>query len=130
MATKRIYYDDAFVREFEAEVLLCTEQTGNGVKRWRVLLDRTALYPASGGQPDDRGRIGRATVVETVDEGEEIGHFLDAPVNLGPVKAEVDWKRRFDHMQQHTGQHLLSAVLQSKFGLETVSFHLGEEVCT
>jgi alanyl-tRNA synthetase len=130
MTTKRIYYDDAFVREFEAEVLSCAEQAGNGAKRWRVVLDRTALYPASGGQPDDRGRIGGAAVVEIVDEGEEIAHFLDAPVNPGPVRAQVDWNRRFDHMQQHTGQHLLSAVLQSEFGLETISFHLGEEICT
>jgi alanyl-tRNA synthetase len=130
MTTKRIYYDDAFLREFEAEVLACEERPGNLGKRWRVLLDRTALYPASGGQPDDRGKIGAAEVVEIVDEGEEIAHFVDRPLSLGPVKAEVDWKRRFDHMQQHTGQHLLSAVLQTKFGLETVSFHLGEEVCT
>jgi len=127
---ERIYYDDAFVREFEAEVLACEEQIGNSRKRWRVLLDRRPLYPASGGQPDDHGKIGEAHVVEVVDEGEEIAHFIDAPVSLGPVKAAVDWKRRFDHMQQHTGQHLLSAVLQTKFGLETVSFHLGEEICT
>lgn len=140
MATKRIYYDDAFVRDFQAEVLACTEvvagkdasggSAGNSGKRWRVVLDRTALYPASGGQPDDRGRIGGAAILEIVDEGEEIAHFVGAPVALGPVKAEVDWKRRFDHMQQHTGQHLLSAVLQEKFGLPTVSFHLGEEICT
>jgi len=130
MTTKRIYYDDAFVREFTAEVLACEEQAGNSGKRWRVVLDRTALYPASGGQPDDRGQIGAAAVVEIVDEGEEIAHFVDAPVSLGPVRGEVDFKRRFDHMQQHTGQHLLSAVLQARFGLETVSFHLGEEICT
>ncbi len=140
MATKRIYYDDAFVKEFEAEVLECAAVvdgkgtagggTGNSGKRWRVVLDRTALYPASGGQPDDRGKIGGAGILEIVDEGEEVAHFADAPVSLGRVKAEVDWKRRFDHMQQHTGQHLLSAVLQEKFGLPTVSFHLGEEICT
>jgi len=130
MATKRIYYDAAFAKEFEAEVLSCTEQQGNEAKRWRVVLDKTALYPASGGQPDDRGRIGEAAVVEIVEEGEEIAHFVDRPVRLGPAKAEVDWKRRFDHMQQHTGQHLLSAVLQTRLGLETVSFHLGEEICT
>lgn len=130
METERIYYDDAFVKQFDAEVLSCTEKTENGAKRWRVVLDRTALYPASGGQPDDRGRIGGADVVEIVDEGEEIGHFVDRLVELGPVKAEVDWKRRFDHMQQHTGQHLLSAVLQTRFGRETISFHLGEEICT
>lgn len=140
MTTKRIYYDDAFVKNFEAEVLECTDAVdekgaaggdgGNSAKRWRVLLDRTALYPASGGQPDDRGKIGGTSIVEVVDEGEEIAHLVDAPVSLGPVKAEVDWKRRFDHMQQHTGQHLLSAVLQERFGLPTVSFHLGEEICT
>jgi alanyl-tRNA synthetase len=130
MATQRIYYDDAFVREFEAEVLTCEEQARNAGKRWRVVLDRTALYPASGGQPDDRGKIGEAEIVEVVDEGEEIVHFVDRPVSLDRVKAEIDWARRFDHMQQHTGQHLLSAVLHTKFGLETVSFHLGEEICT
>ena|SRR2546422_688091 len=89
VATKRIYYDDAFVREFEAEVLACTEHGGNSEKRWRVLLDRTALYPASGGQPDDRGKIGTAEVVEIVDEGEEIGHFVDRPVGLGPATAST-----------------------------------------
>src|SRR5262249_36904759 len=68
--------------------------------------------------------------VEVVDEGEEIAHLVDRPVSIGPVKSEVEWKRRFDHMQQHTGQHLLSAVLQKQFGLETESFHLGEEICT
>jgi alanyl-tRNA synthetase len=130
MATQRIYYDDTFVREFEAEVLTCEEQARNAGKRWRVVLDRTGLYPASGGQPDDRGKIGEAEIVEVVDEGEEIVHFVDRPVSLGRVKAEIDWARRFDHMQQHTGQHLLSAVLHTKFGLETVSFHLGEEICT
>ncbi len=130
MKTKRIYYDDAFVREFEAEVLTCEEHAGNAGKRWRVVLDRTALYPASGGQPDDRGRIGGVEILEIVDEEEEIAHFVDRPVSPGLVKAEVDWARRFDHMQQHTGQHLLSAVLQKEFGLETVSFHLGEEICT
>jgi len=130
MTTKRIYYDDAFVKEFEAEVLTCTAQDGSAGKRWRVVLDKTALYPASGGQPDDRGRIGEAAILEIVDEGAEIAHFVDRPVSLGAAKAEVEWKRRFDHMQQHTGQHLLSAVLQKQFGMETVSFHLGEEICT
>src|SRR5882672_11215995 len=96
MQTKRIYYDEAFVTEFEAEVLACTEEERNSEKRWRVVLDRTALYPASGGQPDDRGRIAGASVVEIVDEGEEIAHFVNVPVSLGPAKAEVEWKRRFD----------------------------------
>jgi len=130
MKTKRIYYDNAFVKKFDADVLTCTAQDGKAGKKWRVVLDRTALYPASGGQPDDRGRIGEASVVEVVDEGEEIAHLVDRPVSIGPVKSEVEWKRRFDHMQQHTGQHLLSAVLQKQFGLETESFHLGEEICT
>ncbi len=130
MKTKRIYYDDAFVREFEAEVLTCEEHAGNAGKRWRVVLDRTALYPASGGQPDDRGRIGGIEILEIVDEEEEIAHFVDRPVSPGLVKAEVDWARRFDHMQQHTGQHLLSAMFQERYGRPTVSFHLGSDVCT
>jgi alanyl-tRNA synthetase len=69
-------------------------------------------------------------VVAVVDEGEEVAHILGGSVSLGPAKAAIDWRRRFDHMQQHTGQHLLSAVLQTTFALETVSFHLGDEICT
>lgn len=125
MTTKRIYYDDAFLREFSASVVSAVENAGT----WRVVVDQTAFYPTSGGQPNDFGTLGEALVLGVVDEGDEIVHVVDRPVQ-GSVAGKIDWMRRFDHMQQHTGQHLLSAVLMKEFGLETVSFHLGEEICT
>lgn len=125
MTTKRIYYDDAFAREFNAPVEACDEKEG----AWRVILGQTAFYPTSGGQPNDLGTLGEARVLDVVDDNEEIVHVVDKPVQ-GMVTGKIDWTRRFDHMQQHTGQHLLSAVLGKEFDLETVSFHLGDEICT
>ena len=80
-------------------------------------LDRTAFYPTSGGQPFDTGSIGGVAVVEVVDEGERVAHRLAAPLGDAEVECFLDWERRFDHMQQHTGQHLLSAVFVEQFGL-------------
>src|SRR5580698_8532733 len=117
--TQRLYYDDGYLREFQAKVL---ETTDNGT---RVYLDRTAFYPTSGGQPFDLGTLGGAAVRDVIDEEDRIAHVLDAPVAVGDVDARVDWERRFDHMQQHTGQHLLSAVLIELFDIPTVSFHMG-----
>ncbi len=94
-----------------------------------MILDQTAFYPTSGGQPNDLGTLGEARVLEVIDEGDEVVHVVNRPVQ-GSVTGKIDWPRRFDHMQQHTGQHLLSAVLLKEFALETVSFHLGEEICT
>jgi len=97
---------------------------------WEVLLDRTAFYPSSGGQPNDLGRLGEANVLDVRDEGDEIAHIVDQELAVGAIDGCVDWPRRFDHMQQHTGQHLLSAMFQERYGLPTVSFHLGSEICT
>jgi alanyl-tRNA synthetase len=153
MATKRLYYDDGFQREFTAEALSCdpadpaasenpegaaalkTAASAVAVRAsaaplWRVKLDRTAFYPSSGGQPHDTGRLGDARVVDVLDEGEAVVHVVDKPIEIGAVQGIIDWDRRFDHMQQHTGQHVLSAVFHSKFALPTVSFHLGSDVCT
>jgi alanyl-tRNA synthetase len=142
MTTKRLYYDDAVALEFTAEVLSCEPGTVAALETpsgalatpraplWRVKLDRTAFYPTSGGQPTDTGRLGDARVVEVLDEEEEIIHVVDKPIEIGPVKGSIDGDRRFDHMQQHSGQHVLSAVFHSRFALPTVSFHLGSEVCT
>jgi alanyl-tRNA synthetase len=153
MATKRLYYDDGFQREFTAEALSCdpadpaasenpegaaalkTAASAAAVRAsaaplWRVKLDRTAFYPSSGGQPHDTGRLGDARVVDVLDEGEAVVHVVDKPIEIGAVQGIIDWDRRFDHMQQHTGQHVLSAVFHSKFALPTVSFHLGSDVCT
>jgi alanyl-tRNA synthetase len=135
MSTHRLYYDDAYLQNFDARVLSCAPaepvQGASGMQpAWEVLLDQTAFYPSSGGQPNDLGLLGEAAVLDVRDEREEIAHIVDREVAKGGVKGCVNWPRRFDHMQQHTGQHLLSAMFQERFGLPTVSFHLGAEICT
>jgi len=121
--TERLYYRDPYLREFDARIV----EVGDG---GTVYLDRTAFYPTSGGQPFDTGSIAGVRVVEVTDEDERIAHRLAAALPPGAVECAVDWPRRFDHMQQHTGQHLLSAVFSERFGLHTVSFHLGAESST
>jgi alanyl-tRNA synthetase len=135
MATQRLYYNDSYEENFSAKVLGCDAvppnvRAGLTHQAWAVVLDRTALYPTSGGQPHDRGKLGDANVLDVRDEGDEIVHIVDRELPAGPVVGCVDWPRRFDHMQQHTGQHLLSAVFEDRVALPTVSFHLGEEIST
>jgi alanyl-tRNA synthetase len=120
--TERLYYHDCYLRRFEAQV--------TDVNNDRVYLDRTAFYPNSGGQPSDHGVLGGARVIDVVDEGDRIAHVIEGPAPGGAVAGEIDWPRRFDHMQQHSGQHLLSAVLVELFDIPTLSFHLGEEAST
>ena len=125
--TDRLYYGDATLRSFSG-VLVDVAQEGR-----RVYLDRTAFYPTSGGQPHDEGTIDGARVVDVIDEGDRIAHVLDTPLRAAPpaaIHGEIDWNRRHDHMQQHTGQHLLSAVLDDMLGLRTVSVHFGPEAST
>jgi alanyl-tRNA synthetase len=139
MTTKRLYYDDGFARKFTAQVLSCEPERAATPKNpegplpgafSRVKLDRTAFYPTSGGQPHDTGLLGDARVVDVVDEEDEVIHVVDKPIAIGTVQGIIDWSRRFDHMQQHSGQHVLSAVFHSQFSLPTASFHLGSDVCT
>ncbi len=122
--TERLYYQDCYLREFRARVL---ETADNGL---RVYLDRTAFYPTSGGQPFDSGTLGGVAVREVIDEQDRIGHVLEAPLPAADVEGAIDWDRRYDHMQQHTGQHLLSAVLEERFQIRTISFHMGVESST
>ena len=117
--TDRLYYHDSYLREFRARV------TDASPDRRTVYLDRTAFYPTSGGQPFDTGTLGDAGVTEVIDEDDRIAHVLRTPLRDEEVSGTVDWRRRFDHMQQHTGQHLLSAVLLELIDAPTVSFHLG-----
>ena len=121
--TERLYYTDCYLREFEARVLR-SEPAPNGFK---VYLDRTVFYPTSGGQPTDSGTIAGIQVLEAVDEGDEIAHLLGQAPEAQGVCGKIDWARRFDHMQQHTGQHILSAAFERIGEYKTVSFHLGEE---
>ena len=122
--TERLYYHDSYLWQFDAHAV---KSAGDGST---VYLDRTAFYPTSGGQPFDLGFIGGIALRDVVDEGDRIAHVLASPLAAGPVECSIDWPRRFDHMQQHTGQHLLSAVFEELFHLRTVSFHLGAESAT
>ncbi len=125
----RLYYTDSLLLTFTATVIAC-EAAGDG--RWRVRLDRTAFYPTSGGQPSDTGRLGPARVLDVVDSDDgTVVHLVDAPLEVGREETgDVDWLRRRDHMQQHTGQHALSAAFDRGCGVRTVSFHLGAETAT
>lgn len=122
--TERLFYTDSYLTDFDARVV---ENAEAGL---RVYLDRTALYPSSGGQPNDLGTLNGIRVLDVVDEGERIAHVLERPLQADSVSGAVDWTRRFDHMQQHSGQHLLSAVFEALYGMKTVSFHLGAESST
>lgn len=126
--TERLYYHDSFLREFDARVLR-QEPAPEG--RARIWLDRTAFYPASGGQPNDQGRLNDIPVEDVVeDDGGDIVHVLARAPAEAAVRGVIDWPRRFDHMQQHTGQHVLSAAFVRLFKFQTVSFHLGRDLCT
>jgi len=127
--TRKLYLDQSYDTAFEAAVL-SSSTLADG--RQALVLDRTLFYPESGGQLPDHGTLGLARVVD-VQEGDDetVIHTLaggDAPA--GTVRGEVDWARRFDHMQQHTGQHVLSRAFIQAAGLHTVSFHMGDDVCT
>jgi alanyl-tRNA synthetase len=121
--TDRLYYTDCYLCEFEAHIV----RSQAAPKGFKVYLDRTAFYPASGGQPTDFGTLAGLEVLEAVDEGEEIAHLLPQTPQAEVVAGRIDWARRFDHMQQHTGQHILSAAFEKAGDYKTVSFHLGEE---
>lgn len=124
MATERLYYHDAYLVEFRAHV---TKRSDDGR---RLYLDRSAMYPTSGGQPHDLGTINGVPVVDVIDEGDEVAHLLAASVDADDAHGVVDWSRRFDFMQQHTGQHLISAVFADTFGFGTVSVHFGDTIST
>ena len=120
--TERLYYTDPYLTEFDAQVLRVEVHDG----RPAAVLDRTAFYPTSGGQPFDTGRLNTAAVIDVVDGDDGvIRHVLDGSIEPGPVRGTIDWSRRFEHMQQHTGQHLLSAAFDRVAGARTESFHLG-----
>ena len=127
--TRRIYYTDAYRRQFAARVV---ERGDDGR---RVHLDETIFYPTSGGQPHDTGMVGGVQVVDVIDEGDRIAHVLASALppsagSDGLIVGEIDWPRRLDHMQQHTGQHLLSAVVDDLYGWKTLSVHFGAEHST
>ncbi|HEU4939362.1 MAG TPA: DHHA1 domain-containing protein [Vicinamibacterales bacterium] len=125
--TERLYYADCYLTEFDAAVTRVLKHEG----RPAVVLDRTAFYPTSGGQPFDIGRLGNARVVDVVESDDgDILHVIEGELAPGDVKGTIDWARRFEHMQQHTGQHVLSAAFERVAGARTESFHLGSSSST
>jgi alanyl-tRNA synthetase len=122
--TTRLYYSEPYRRSFDATVLSVEPVSG----RSEVTLDQTAFYPTSGGQPFDTGTLGGAAVTEVIDRDDgSIAHVVSGSLKPGEVvTGEIDWARRFDHMQQHTGQHVLSAAFDRLFGVRTESFHMGQ----
>lgn len=122
-----LFYRDEYAREFDAEVISCQK----GKKGYEVVLSDTAFYPEGGGQPADRGTLGQVNVLDVKRRDGEILHITDAPLEPGmTVHGVLDWERRFDHMQQHSGEHILSGVVHAQFGYDNVGFHMNDEVVT
>lgn len=123
--THRLYYTDSFLRAFDATIV---ERADGGR---RLYLDRSAFYPTSGGQPHDRGTLGGVPVTDVVDEDDRVAHVLAEPYRgHDAVHGVLDWEHRWDLMQQHTGQHLLSGVFEELYHWPTVSVHFGDALCT
>ncbi|WP_423802680.1 alanyl-tRNA editing protein [Neobacillus sp. SAB-20_R2A] len=125
----KLYYTDSYIKSFTAEVVK-QEQDSSG--NWFVVLSQTAFYPTGGGQPFDTGLIEGVKVVNVEEVDGEIRHSLEVPLPLEKIEVsgKIDWERRFDHMQQHAGQHILSAAFEHLFEYKTVGFHLGNETVT
>ncbi|MDY5942509.1 MAG: alanine--tRNA ligase-related protein [Oscillospiraceae bacterium] len=127
METKELYYDNPFLRRFAAVVISCEEAKGG----WAVTLDQTAFYPEGGGQPYDTGTLGGAQVREVREKDGVIVHLCDAPLAAGAaVEGAIDWARRFDHMQQHSGEHICSGLICARFHCDNVGFHMGADAVT
>ncbi|WP_339215702.1 DHHA1 domain-containing protein [Ornithinibacillus sp. FSL M8-0202] len=128
MKTEKLYYQDPYLGRFTASIL----HNGNDEQgKFYVVLDQTAFYPTGGGQPHDTGTLNDIEVYDVVEINGEIRHYLNGTLDKGQeCVGEIDWERRLDHMQQHAGQHILSAAFEEEYGYKTVSFHLGKELCS
>ena len=122
MECRKLYYEDCLLRSFTATVTGC-DPTEKG---WEVTLDATAFYPEGGGQACDLGTLGNARVLDVQERDGRIIHLCDAPIS-GPVEGLLDWERRFDLMQQHTGEHILSGLIYDRFGWHNTGFHVGKD---
>ena len=127
METTKLYYEDPFLQGFTAAVTSCEE----GKSGYLVTLDRTAFYPEGGGQPYDTGVLGEAKVLEVHDKNGVITHLCNKPLAVGAsVEGKIDWARRFDHMQQHSGEHICSGLICERFRCDNVGFHMGTDTVT
>lgn len=124
METRKLYYEDCHLRQFSATVTCCEKDE----KGWRVTLNTTAFYPEGGGQACDIGTLGGVHVLSVFEEGESIIHLCDGALEVGAaVDGEIDWAQRFDLMQQHSGEHIISGLLYQKFGCMNTGFHVGTD---
>ncbi len=127
MTTEKLYYQGQYIRDFKTSIL----KQGEDEKGTYAVLEQTAFYPTGGGQPHDTGTLNGVRVINVEETDGEIRHYLESPLQeQEEYRGEIDWDRRFDHMQQHAGQHILSAAFEEAFGYKTVSFHLGNKICT
>lgn len=125
--TRRLYYENVYTKEFAAKVLECREAK----KGYRILLDESAFYPEGGGQPSDCGTLNDIVVSEVHEKDGELLHYTDEPLEPGTVvQGKIDWEHRFDLMQQHSGEHMVSGLVHEKFGYDNVGFHMGGDVIT
>jgi alanyl-tRNA synthetase len=129
--TEKLYYKDVYIKEFTAEVISCEKED----KNYAVVLDRTAFYPTGGGQPHDTGYIyycnKKIEVIDVNEKDDIIYHTTNEPIPVGEnVNGEIDWDRRFDHMQQHAGEHMMAGCIYNLFGGVTQGLHLGKEIST
>ena len=123
----KLFENDSYLTRFTARVLSCAQ----GKKGYDVTLDQTAFFPEGGGQPYDTGTLGGVQVLEVHDRGGQIVHTCAGPLEVGSqVEGIVDWKRRLDHMQQHSGEHIVSGLAHAKYGCDNVGFHMGSDVVT
>ena len=127
MQTRKLFYEDSHLSSFTAKVLSC-EQVKKG---WEVTLDQTVFYPEGGGQACDLGTLGTAQVLDVQEKEEQIIHLCHKPLEVGStVEGKIDWDRRFDLMQQHTGEHMVSGIINRLYGAHNVGFHMGWESIT
>ena len=127
MMTEKLFYADPFLTEFDARVLACEAEKGG----FAVVLDRTAFYPEGGGQPSDTGVLGGVEVIEVHEKAGVITHKCASPLPVGEtVHGSLDWARRFDHMQQHSGEHICSGLICARYGCDNVGFHMGADAVT
>lgn len=130
MKTEKLFWKDAYIKEFRANIM-SIEHYREDTSKFTILLDKTAFYPEGGGQPWDEGKIGDSNVHYVYEEDELIYHVVDkSPSGNEDILCIIDWERRFDHMQQHLGQHILSSAFEKLYDANTVGFHLGNEFVT
>ena len=125
--TRKLYYEDSHIKQFTATVLSCTQ----GKDCWEVVLDQTAFFPGGGGQLPDTGYMNMSRVIGAREDGEDVVHYVTAPMTVGStVECRLNWNQRLRRMQNHSGEHVLSGIIHSKFGYENVGFHMGEDFIT